>query len=165
MAKKPTEKLTDTVETLRPYLDRALKDEDFRDDLRDALEAARELYGDLQKRNGGIAASATKLATDKDAQDQLRRALEDLQSAGERLRGKKKPKKGRKALLVAGVIAGALYNPWTGEPTRKWLMDKVAGGDDLQPLDTYEPASTITSDEMTSSETPTADTTSSSTKN
>jgi hypothetical protein len=164
MAKKTTEKLTDTVETLRPYLDRALKDEDFRDDLRDALEAARELYGDLQKRNGSIAASATKLATDKGSQDQLRRALEDLQSAGERLRGKKKSKKGRKALLLAGVIAGALYNPWTGEPTRKWLMDKVAGGDDLQPLDTYEPASTITYDETTSSETPTADTTSSSTK-
>lgn len=144
MAKKTTEKLSDTVETLRPYVDRALKDEDFRNDLQDALETARGLYGNLQKRNG-LTAGAAKLATDKDSQDQLRRMLEDLQSAGDRLKGKKDSHKARNTLLLAGVIAGALYNPWTGEQTRKWIMDKIAGGDDLQPLDTYEPLSTPTS--------------------
>jgi hypothetical protein len=151
MAKKTTEKLTDTVETLRPYIDRALKDEDFRNDLRDALEAARELYGNLQKRNG-ITATASKLATDKDAQENLRRAFEDLQSAGDRLKGKKESHKGRNTLLLAGVIVGALYNPWTGEQTRNWIMDKVAGGDDLQPLDTYEPVSTPAPGESSSTE-------------
>jgi hypothetical protein len=158
MAKKTTEKLTDTVETLRPYVDRALKDEDFRNDLQDALEAARGLYGNLQKRNG-ITAGATKLATDKDTQESLRRLVDDLQSAGDRLKGKKDSHKARNTLLLAGVIVGALYNPWTGEQTRKWIMDKVAGGDDLQPLDTYEPVSTpapaepATADRTTSIET------------
>jgi len=40
-----------------------------------------------------------------------------------------------KALLMAGVVAGALYNPWTGQSTRDWLLDKIAGEDDLAPLD------------------------------
>ena len=143
MAKTRTERISGSVETMRPYLERALTDEDFRKDLRDALEAARGVWGDLQKGNGNLSKSATKLAVDKDVQEQLRRALADIGSAGDRLKGKKKSHKGRNTLLVAGVVAGALYNPWTGEQTRKWLTDKVAGGDDLQPLD-YEPVSVTT---------------------
>jgi hypothetical protein len=139
MAKKRTEKVAETVESLRPYLERALKDDDFREDLRDALETAREIYGEVsKKRNGGITTTATKIATDKDLQEQVRRALEDLGRAGERLQGKKQSKKGRRTLLLAGVIAGALYNPWTGPQTRQWLMDKLSGEDELTPLDTFE---------------------------
>ena len=158
MAKKRTEQLSQGVDTLRPYVERALKDEDFRKDLRDALETARGVWGNLQKDNGGLTKSATKIAVDKDVQENLRQALVELGSAGERLKGTKKSHKGRNTMLVAGVVVGALYNPWTGESTRKWLMDKVAGGDDLQPLD-YEPVSVTTedtpaaaADEITSSE-------------
>ena len=76
MAKK-TEKIGVTVDALRPYLERALKDEEFRRDLRDAMETARELYGDLAKGNGGVK-SATRFATDKDVQENLRKALDWL---------------------------------------------------------------------------------------
>ena len=48
MAKKNL-KVAPTVETLKPYLDRALNDKDFRDDLKEALSAARKLYGPLVK--------------------------------------------------------------------------------------------------------------------
>ena len=41
-------------------------------------------------------------------------------------------------MLLAGLVAGALYNPWSGPQTRDWLMDKVAGDDDLQPLDGFD---------------------------
>jgi hypothetical protein len=41
-------------------------------------------------------------------------------------------------LILAGVIAGALYNPWTGPQTREKLMDVIAGNDDLQPLETFD---------------------------
>ena len=41
-------------------------------------------------------------------------------------------------MLLAGLVAGALYNPWSGPQTREWLMDKVAGDDDLQPLDGFD---------------------------
>jgi hypothetical protein len=140
MAKKQPAKIMDTFETLKPYLERALTDDEFRSDLKDALGAARELYGPLSKGNG-VSGSAKVLATDKKAQEQLRRALDDLASATTTLQGKKKKsKKGRNALLLAGVIAGALYNPWTGPQTREKLLDMIAGQDDLQPLESFETA-------------------------
>ena len=37
-------------------------------------------------------------------------------------------------VLLAGIIVGALYNPWTGPQTRDWLLDQIAGSDDLEPL-------------------------------
>jgi hypothetical protein len=138
MAKRRNELISGTVDNVRPYFERALTDEDFRKDLGDALSTARSIYGDLQKKNGGIK-SATRFATDKDVQEQLRSALEDLSRAGERLQGKKQSHKARNTLLLAGVIAGALYNPWTGPQTRDWLLEKLAGGsDDLEPLDAWE---------------------------
>jgi hypothetical protein len=140
MAKKAA-KMTDTFEMVKPYLERALRDEEFRQDLKDALGAARELYGPLAKQNG-VSGSAKALATDKKAQEQMRRAIEDLMSAKDTLQGKKQKKghKGRNMVLLAGVIAGALYNPWTGPQTREKLLDMVAGNDDLQPLETFETA-------------------------
>jgi hypothetical protein len=135
-------KISGTLETVRPMLDRALSDPDFRKDLRDALDAARELYGPLAK-GDGVKSSAKALATDKKVQEQVRRALEDLQSATGKLTGKEKKGrggKGRKTVLVAGVIAGALYNPWTGTKTRDWLTGIIAGDDDLQPLEDLERA-------------------------
>lgn len=123
----------DRIETIRPYLERALRDEDFRRDLRDALQAARELYGPLSKANG-IGGSARMLATDRKTQEHLRRALEDLVGAADTLQGKKpKGHAGRKMLLVAGLVAGALYNPWTGAKTRDKLLDLIAREDDLRP--------------------------------
>jgi hypothetical protein len=137
MAKKAA-KVADTIEMLRPYLERALKDEEFRNDLKDALVAARELYGPLTKQNG-VGASARALATDKKTQEQVRRALDDLMSAKDTLQGKKKKgSTGRKMLLLAGIVAGALYNPWTGPQTREKLLDLIAGDDDLQPLETFD---------------------------
>ena len=139
MAKKAA-KMTDTLELVKPYLERALRDEDFRKDLKDALGAARELYGPLAKQNG-VSGSARALATDKKAQEQMRRALEDLMSAKDTLQGKgkkNKSHKGRNMVLLAGVVAGALYNPWTGPQTREKLLDMIAGNDDLQPLETFD---------------------------
>ena len=138
MAKKRAATMADTFETVKPYLERALRDEEFRNDLKDALKAARELYGPLSKQNG-VGAGARALATDKKAQEQMRRAIDDLLSAKDTLQGKnKKSHKGRNMVLLAGIIAGALYNPWTGPQTREKLLDMIAGQDDLQPLDTFE---------------------------
>ena len=134
-------KVAPAVETLKPYLDRALSDKEFREDLKQALEAARKLYGPLVKdaRDDGVGKSATRLATDAKVQENLRNALEEFGKAAGSLKGKKKKShKGRNATLLAGLIAGALYNPWSGPQTREWLMDKVAGDDDLQPLEEFD---------------------------
>ena len=138
---KTDSKIAPTVETLKPYLDRALSDKEFREDLKEALVAARKLYGPLVKdaKDDGAVKSASRLATDAKVQENLRNALEEFGKAAGSLKGKKKKShKGRNAMLLAGLIAGALYNPWSGPQTREWLMDKVAGDDDLQPLDGFD---------------------------
>jgi len=138
MAKKKAATVAGTFEVVKPYLERAMTDEEFRKDLKDALAAARELYGPLSKQNG-VSGGARALATDKKTQDQMRRALDDLLSAKENLQGKKKKShKGRNMVLLAGLVAGALYNPWTGPQTREKLLDMIAGEDDLQPLETFD---------------------------
>ena len=145
MAKKDG-KVAPTVDAMKPYLDRALNDKEFREDLKEALVAARKLYGPLVKdaRGDGAMKSASRLATDAKVQENLRKALEEFGKAAGSLKEKKKKKshKGRNAMLLAGLIAGALYNPWSGPQTRDWLMDKVAGDDDLQPLDSFDFADT-----------------------
>jgi hypothetical protein len=130
-------KATVTVETLKPYVERALTDPAFRDDLKDAFDAARDLYGPLTKKDG-VAGAATMVATDKKTQKQLRKTLDEVSKAAGTLQGKKSSHKVRNTALVAGVVAGALYNPWTGEQTRKWLLDKIAGDDGLQPLEGFD---------------------------
>ena len=82
MAKKDG-KVAPAVETLKPYLDRALNDKEFRDDLKEALGAARKLYGPLAKdaQDDGATKSATRLATDEKMQDNLRKALEEFGKA------------------------------------------------------------------------------------
>jgi hypothetical protein len=138
MAKKKAATVAGTFEVVKPYLERAMTDEEFRKDLKDALAAARELYGPLSKQNG-VSGGARALATDKKAQEQMRRAIDDLLSAKDNLQGKrKKSHRGRNMVLLAGLVAGALYNPWTGPQTREKLLDMIAGQDDLQPLDTFE---------------------------
>jgi hypothetical protein len=48
-------------------------------------------------------------------------------------------------LILAGIVAGALYNPWTGPQTREKLLDMIAGEDELQPLETFDaPAASAT---------------------
>lgn len=134
-------KVAPTVETLKPYLDRALNDKEFREDLKEAFSAARQLYGPLVRdaKGDGAVKSASRLATDAKVQENLRKALEEFGKAADSLKkGKKKSHKGRNAMLLAGLIAGALYNPWSGPQTREWLMDKVAGDGDLQPLDGFD---------------------------
>jgi hypothetical protein len=149
MAKKDA-KGAQTVEMLKPYLDRALNDKEFRDDLKEALAAAKKLYGPLAKdaRGDGAVKSASRLATDAKVQENLRNALEEFGKAAGSLKGKKKKShKGRNTMLLAGLVAGALYNPWSGPQTRGWLMDKIAGDDDLQPLEGFEMPSVDTLDE------------------
>jgi len=136
MASKRSDQVATTVDSLKPYIERALTDEEFRDHVREALVTARGIYGDLSKERT-VGKSARKLATDKDVQESLRKALDEIGSAANTMQTKGKKKKGKKGkkLLVAGIVVGALYNPWTGPQTRQWLLDRIAGDDELAPLD------------------------------
>jgi len=120
-----------STDALRPYVQRALEDPDLRDDLLAAFAAARSLYGQLAKGRGVKGKAET--VSDKDFQRRLQELVEELTDATERLQGKGKRRRSRKlrnrVLLLTGVTLGVLYNPWTGEATREWIMDRIAGED------------------------------------
>ena len=119
-----------TTEALRPYVQRAMTDPDLRDDLLAAFVAARGLYGQMAK-GRGMKGKAEKVS-EKDFQKQLQGLVSELTDASERIQGKAKRKSHKarnRVFLLTGVTLGVLYNPWTGESTREWIMDRVAGGD------------------------------------
>ncbi len=126
---KTKDKPTVAVETLRPYVKRAMEDPDLREDLLAAFVTARSLYGQLGK-GRGVKAKAQRIS-DKDFQEDLQDLVAELTTATERIQGKS-PKKSHKArnrvVLLTGVTLGVLYNPWSGPATREWIMDQVAGG-------------------------------------
>ena len=127
MAKTKTPALS--TDALKPYVQRAMTDPELREDLLAAFVAARSLYGQMAK-SRGVKGKAEKVS-EKDFQKQLQFLVSDLSEASDKLQGKaKKSHKARnRVVLLTGVTLGVLYNPWTGEQTREWIMDRVAGGD------------------------------------
>lgn len=118
------------ADALRPYVKRAMEDPELRDDLLAAFVAARGLYGQLAKRPG-MKAKAAKVS-EKDFQAQIAELVSELSTASDKLQGKAKRKSHKmrnRVILLTGVTLGVLYNPWTGDATREWIMEHVAGGD------------------------------------
>jgi len=126
-----------SADTLKPYVQRAMTDPELREDLLAAFVAARGIYGQMAK-GRGLKEKADKIS-EKDFQKQLQSLVEDVSEASDKLKGKAK-KKGHKTrnrvLLLTGVTIGVLYNPWTGQSTRDWIMGQVAGdGTGLEELE------------------------------
>jgi hypothetical protein len=128
MAKTKTSPALAT-DTLKPYVQRAMTDPELREDLLAAFVAARGIYGQMAK-GRGLKGKAEKVS-EKDFQKQLQHLVGDLTEASEKLKGSAK-KKGHKTrnrvVLLTGVTLGVLYNPWTGQATRDWIMEQIAGG-------------------------------------
>ena len=123
---KTKDKLYDTADTMRPYVDRAMHDDALHDNLKEAFGAARDVYGELLG-NRNLTATAMRAATDKDIQDNLRKAVEELRTAANRIQGKEDHSGRNMMLLLAGITLGILFNPMTGPQTREWLMEKITG--------------------------------------
>ena len=122
-------KAKDKLEDAKPYVKRALQDEELRDNLRSAYATARDVYDELIG-NRSMAGVATRVASDKDIQDQLRSAIEDLRTAADRIQGNEKHKGRNSTMLLAGIALGILFNPMTGPETRRWLKDRIFGEDE-----------------------------------
>jgi hypothetical protein len=118
-----------SVSDVKPYVERAIKDDEFRDNLKNAFVAARDVYDELMGPRG-VSGKAARVATDKDMRDNLRSAIEELRSAADRIQ-QGPTHKGRNFLVVTGIAVGILlFNPVTGSDTRKWLKDTVLGDED-----------------------------------
>jgi hypothetical protein len=126
---KTRDKVSDAAGTVRPYVDRALNDAELRDNVRSAYESARSIYNELLG-NRGVTGVATRVATDKDIQAELRSTISELRKAAERVQGHEEHKSRNGGLLFFGILLGILFNPFTGAQTRKWLADRVLGGGD-----------------------------------
>ena len=119
----------DKVTEMRPYVERALKDEELRASLLTAFESAREVYNDLLG-DRGATGLASRVATDKDIQDNLRTAVDELKHAADRVQGKDEHSARNSMLLLAGITLGVLFNPVTGSQTRQWLKERIFGPSD-----------------------------------
>jgi hypothetical protein len=133
------DKVSDAVDTARPYVERLARDEELHDHVKSAYVSARKIYDDLLG-DRGATGMAFKVARDKDIQEELRRAVEELRRAGERAQGRQESHTGRNvSLLLLGITIGILFNPATGPDTRRWIKDKVLGPE--QPFDSYSSSS------------------------
>jgi hypothetical protein len=130
---RPRDRVAGAAGTVKPYVERAVSDEELRENVKAAFQAAREVYDELIG-GRGVTTVATRVATDKDIQEKLKQAVDELRNAADRVQGKKEHGGRNATLLLAGIALGILFNPVTGPATRKWLADTIFGSDDF----TYE---------------------------
>jgi gas vesicle protein len=116
------------VSDARPYVQRALRDDEVRDNLKSAFFAARDVYDELLGGRGPTAV-ATRVATDKEIQENLRKVADELRGAVDRIQGKDDHTGRNVFLLLTGVAIGILFNPFSGPQTRKWVKDKIFGAE------------------------------------
>jgi hypothetical protein len=124
---KLQDRARDRASDVKPYLERAIKDEQVREDVKSAILTAREIYNQLMSGRNQLTAAAARVATDEEIQDSFRDAIEDLRSAADRIQGKTSHSARNATLLMTGIVLGILFNPVTGPGTRRWLQDKIFG--------------------------------------
>jgi hypothetical protein len=122
------DKVTDVTDNVKPYVERALHDAELRQNIRNAYASARSIYDELLAQRG-LTGVATRVVKDKDMQDELRNAINELRSAADRVQGNAQ-RKGRSGLLFVLAVVAALVNPITGPKLRKWISNRIFGGDD-----------------------------------
>ncbi len=123
---KTKDKVAGMAGTAKPYVERALHDEELRDHVKQAYSAAREIYDQLVGPRG-VTGVASRVAGDQEIQESLRTAVGELRQAASRLQGKQERHGGRGLLLLVGLAVGLLFNPVTGPETRRWLKQKLFG--------------------------------------
>ena len=110
-----------------PYVQRLIEDEELRDSLRDAFEAARGAYGRATGNGKGPVKAVT---SDKKVQKELREAAESLREASEQLRAPKKRKRSRLGRLILFAIVGGRVALVVSEDARKAVLDALFGAEE-----------------------------------
>lgn len=128
MSKTRTSQAADLYSTARenPYVQRLVEDEELRDSIKKAFEAARGAYGRATSNGGGPVKAVT---SDKKVQRDLRTAAENLRDASEQLRAPKK-RKSRFGRIVLLALVGAAIAIVLSEDARKTVLDALFGAEE-----------------------------------
>ena len=116
-------------DAMRPYVDRALHDDEIRSNVFRAWNAARKVYGELG--GEGPIGAASKLSDKESVRDDLDTTVKSLSEAIVRMSGNAPRRRSGWGpfLLLAGTLL-VLFNPATGTGTRKWLKDHLFGSEE-----------------------------------
>jgi hypothetical protein len=125
-----------------PYVRRVIEDQDLRDNVREAFDAARHAYQRMSNGKGPYRA----ITEDKKVQRDLRTAAESLREASEQLRGKAKKRHPFRKLFVIGLLGAGLALVLS-EDLRKSVLDRLFGAEEefeytSQTTPTPEPTAT-----------------------
>jgi hypothetical protein len=128
MSKTRTTQAADLYSTARenPYVQRLVEDEELRDSIKKAFEAARGAYGRATSNGGGPVKAVT---SNKKVQRDLRTAAENLRDASEQLRAPKKHKS-RFGRIVLLALVGAVIAVILSEDARKTVLDALFGAEE-----------------------------------
>src|SRR3954451_10485263 len=107
-----------------PYVRRLIEDDDLRNSVKDAFEAARHAYQRMSNGKGPVRA----VTEDKKVQRDLRTAAESLREASDRLRGRTKHRHWGRLLLIA--LLGAALAIALSEDLRKAALDRLFGAEE-----------------------------------
>jgi transcriptional accessory protein Tex/SPT6 len=107
-----------------PYVQRFSEDPELRDNVRAAVDHARQAYKRLSNGKG----PAKALMEDKKLHKELRKTSESLKEAGDQLRGRRKRHRGRKLFVLAVLGAAAFFV--VNEGARKALLDRIFGAEE-----------------------------------
>jgi len=128
MSKTTATRASDIYETARenPYVQRLVEDDELRDSLRDAFDAARGAYG---RATGNGKGAVKAVASDKKVQKDLRSAAESLREASERLRKPPKRKSRLGRFILFGLVAAGIALVLS-EDARKTVLDTLFGAEE-----------------------------------
>lgn len=110
-----------------PYVQRLIEDEDLRENLREAFEAARGAY---TRAAGNGKGTVKAMTSNKKVQKDLRSAAESLREASEQLqKPKRKKRKPLRRLLLLAIVGGAIALV-VSEDARKAVLDALFGAEE-----------------------------------
>ncbi|HEV7774163.1 MAG TPA: hypothetical protein VGO48_12855 [Conexibacter sp.] len=128
MSKTRATQAADLYSTARenPYVQRLVEDDELRDSLKNAFEAAKGAYGRATSTGSAVKA----VTSDKKVQRDLHTAAENLRDVSERLRAPKKRKKSRLGRIVMLALVGAVVALILSEDARKTVLDALFGAEE-----------------------------------
>lgn len=116
-------------DAVRPYVTRALHDDEIRTNVLRAWNAARKVYGELG--GEGPLGAASKLSGKDSVREDLDTTVQSLSEAIVRMSGNQpKRRSGWGFFFFLTTIIVVLFNPATGADTRRWLKDHLIGSEE-----------------------------------